>query len=284
MHILRYDTADSIVAVAISADGRVLAGTSGSEVVLWNSILDEPTVLPRKKLGHGQPLCVTFTPEGDPLVVFDNGRIGVYSTPIGISTEVRPLHWYALHPTQPLIAFASGAAVHVWDIVSRKRRFEDHIGTKLWGGLAFDETRQALVGCANGRFEFWSYATGDKLGLSIATSQTLPNAISCSPNGRWLAATTEKRVRVWEIETQTLVKEFPVKGQKQFATLAFHPNGNLIATGSRGLVQQWDQHTWSEVSAHSWRIGATRTMAISPDGTIAAVGGQLGYVAVWDIA
>jgi WD domain, G-beta repeat len=265
------------------ADGRVLAGTSGNEVLLWNSLIDEPMVLPRHpRMGHGSILGLTFTAEGHAVAIFDNGRIVIYTTKFAFYSLPRPAYWFGMHPLCGLVAVGTGSFAHIWDTQARAVPLVIRMAPRFQGALAFDSTREAICANVNGAFQFWSYTSGVSLGLSIGEDQLYPVASACSPDGQFLAVAFENCVRIWEIDSGELAIEIPVSDQLKFTTIAFHPNGKLITTGSRGLVQLWDPHRWTEVAAYAWRIGWTRAFALSPDGTTAAVGGNLGHVAVWD--
>jgi WD40 repeat protein len=67
------------------------------------------------------------------------------------------------------------------------------------------------------------------------------------------------------------------------AGLAAHPDGRLLATISGDQVALWDAPSWQPGKTFSWKVGALRAIAFSPDGMLAAVGGAKGRVVVWDL-
>ncbi len=68
-----------------------------------------------------------------------------------------------------------------------------------------------------------------------------------------------------------------------FTNLAFHPSGRwLAATSTDGTVKLYDVATWALARTFNWKIGRMRSVAFSPDGTVAAAGGDKGQVVVWD--
>ena len=73
-------------------------------------------------------------------------------------------------------------------------------------------------------------------------------------------------------------------GRKHFTGAAFHPSGAyLAATSNDETVKLYDAATWRLARTFTWDIGKMRSIAFSPDGTLAAAGSDKGQVAVWDV-
>ena len=71
---------------------------------------------------------------------------------------------------------------------------------------------------------------------------------------------------------------------KRFTGLAFHPSGRyLAATSNDATVKLYDTSTWEVVQTFDWDIGRLRSVAFSPDGMLAAAGGDKGKIVVWDV-
>jgi WD40 repeat protein len=71
---------------------------------------------------------------------------------------------------------------------------------------------------------------------------------------------------------------------KAFTGLAFHPSGRfLAATSNDATVKFYDTATWKVAEAYDWEIGRLRSVAFSPDGMLAAAGGDKGKIVVWDV-
>ena len=72
--------------------------------------------------------------------------------------------------------------------------------------------------------------------------------------------------------------------RKEFTGLAFHPSGRyLAATSNDATVKLYDTGTWELAHAFDWDIGRLRSVAFSPDGMLAAAGGDRGKIVVWDV-
>lgn len=69
-----------------------------------------------------------------------------------------------------------------------------------------------------------------------------------------------------------------------FTGIAFHPSGRYLAAASNdGTVKFYDTATWAVAKAFAWNVGRVRSVAFSPDGTLAAAGSAGGKVVVWDV-
>lgn len=69
-----------------------------------------------------------------------------------------------------------------------------------------------------------------------------------------------------------------------FTGMAFHPSGRyLAATSNDATVKLYDTASWQLATSFTWDVGRLRSVAFSPDGTLAAVGSDTGRVVVWDV-
>ncbi len=72
--------------------------------------------------------------------------------------------------------------------------------------------------------------------------------------------------------------------RKEFTSIAFHSSGRfLAATSNDATVKLYDTTTWEVARTFTWDIGRMRSIAFSPDGTLAAAGSDKGKVVVWDV-
>jgi len=78
-----------------------------------------------------------------------------------------------------------------------------------------------------------------------------------------------------------LLAEYPFRRADAVAPL---PDGDTVLVASKGAMVRWHAPTGTEFAR--WRLRgmqALRSLAVSPDGTVAAVGGNGGRVVVWDL-
>jgi len=67
-------------------------------------------------------------------------------------------------------------------------------------------------------------------------------------------------------------------------TLRYTPDGNsLISASSDGTVRVWEAATGLQKQCFEMNVGKLLCADVSPDGTMAAVGGATGEIVVWDL-
>jgi WD40 repeat protein len=120
-----------------------------------------------------------------------------------------------------------------------------------------------------------------RLGRSAGTSWT---RLAFVPDGRALFVWDPRLLERWDVTARGRVVRVPHPGRASFWGLAVHPSGRLVLTASGdGVVRYWDATTLALVRALRWGIGKLHAVAVSPDGAVAAAGGDKGQVVVWDV-
>jgi WD40 repeat protein len=117
---------------------------------------------------------------------------------------------------------------------------------------------------------------------------TLPlkaHAVAWCPDSQLIAVGTSDGVALVNGATANMTAQ--AKGHWQaVAAVAVHPHKPMILTGSGDeTVRLWDftETILMPRESFDWQVGRVTTLAISPDGTLAAVGGVSGEVVVWDL-
>lgn len=66
-------------------------------------------------------------------------------------------------------------------------------------------------------------------------------------------------------------------------SIAYLADGqSLLSAGLDGLVKRWELTDFTALSVHDFGVGDCYSLAVSPDGLLAAVGG-LEDIVVWDL-
>jgi WD40 repeat protein len=134
---------------------------------------------------------------------------------------------------------------------------------------------------------------GDVVGTVAERGLSSGSFVLCfGPDGRSLVFSAGRTLFVWDViaarETHRVHLE-----SKHFMDAAFTPDGRRLITASKeGVARVWEvpsarpegvTSTWTCERSFAWDVGPLRAVAVSPDGTRAAVAGDSGRVVVWDL-
>jgi WD40 repeat protein len=106
-----------------------------------------------------------------------------------------------------------------------------------------------------------------------------------SPDGAQLVGSNDMTLMAWPVPGLAAEpRKVRNDSRKHFTGLAYHPDGrHLFATSNDTTVHVFDTHTWDRTGRFTWNLGRLRSVAVSPDGALAAAGGDRGEVVVWDV-
>jgi WD40 repeat protein len=106
--------------------------------------------------------------------------------------------------------------------------------------------------------------------------------LAYSPGGGTLAVVNGKAVYLLSAERD--VPWVTLAHPKQANAVAFTPDGRqILSTCHDGLLRIWDTARGQLVTSYDWGIGQTTAVVVSPDGLTAAVAGQKGQIALFDL-
>ena len=189
--------------------------------------------------------------------------------------------------------------------------------------VAFSPDGTFIVsGASDGTARLWNAANGGILSRLPAVGQV--NSVTVSKHGDFVATGSWDRVKLWDKGTGDLVQEFwesaeamavafsPVDGARLvcgFAngiarmyhvndgylmglrghtdliySVAFSPDGSLVATGSRdGTVRLWNESTGEEVGRLEGHGNYVYSVTFSANGEYLASGGRDHRIRIWDV-
>ncbi|CAG8382220.1 unnamed protein product [Penicillium salamii] len=305
-------------AVAFSPDSRFLASCSGS----WGSdsedniiqLWDAATGALRQTLkGHSDAvISLAFSPKGwllasgshDQSVRLWNPITGALvhtlgSHPMGVDA-------LAFSPCGRLIASGSAVrrakedgTIRLWDTATGTLRKELEGNSGGVNSLIFSPNGRLLVsgsGCLLfGRQEdhivrIWNISTG-KLQHTLGGHSGKVNCVAFSSDGHLFASGSEdSNVRIWDSATGVLRQTLKAHDTVGVKSLAFSPNGRLLASSSFSpghdeddeVVRLWDPAAGTLLQILQGHSGGITSLAFSPNGRQLASGSEDSTVRMWD--
>ena len=129
-------------------------------------------------------------------------------------------------------------------------------------------------------------------GMTVTTSYKDPIfALAFSPNGKRLAAGSQKQIRLWNMGTGNWGKGISSINNSKDGTAVFHgskvlvfsPDSTVLVNGDRnGRIQLWDTTTTNEIVTLNGHTGQVETLHFSPDGKTLVSASQDGTILLWD--
>jgi WD40 repeat protein/transcriptional regulator with XRE-family HTH domain len=244
------DTFSSILCVAVSPDGRLLAGgTCTDEVRTWAA--DNATSL-ATCLGHTDEIrSVAFSPDGRMLASGgEDHTVRLWDSATGHSLKVMQGHtnWVlsvAFSPDEHTLASTSlDQSVRLWDVSTGACIRELHGHTDWVRAVAFRPDGQMLASCGNDQsIRFWDTHTGACIReLQLTTGWV--RIVAFRPDGKLLASAGEDGiVRFWNVETGECLQALQGHIQR-IRMLVWTPDGAMLISGSDDqTIRLWDANT-----------------------------------------
>jgi WD40 repeat protein len=301
----------SVDALAFGPNGRALAATCGTSLVLWDDLTNgtAPRVLKhaaaRRVFGP-----IDFRTDGRAVVCHSDRGPLVRS----LESDVAILIPAASFGVLCRAAFAPDGAVAVADyrpggsnrgVLELQRPGDGTPPAVVWSVPTREIPTTAAVIAADGTLAVflqgaietttqWRSAVvyhDANTGNVVRTSGPGPMvsgryALSLA-HGR-LVQVRDDSFSVWRIDGANdwsrQERAMENDSRRNFTGIAFHPSGRyLAATSNDETVKLYDAHTWEVARAFTWKAGRMRSVCFSPDGALAAAGTDKGQVIVWDV-
>lgn len=297
-----------------SPDGHLLATVGGSEggaegapnpklaeIRIWDMARQRASAAMQ---GHQDAvLCAAFTPDSQTLVtgskdhtliVWDVSR-GLHNVVVGLKEHTLRGHTgrvssVSISPDGAwMVSAADDGEVRVWD--TTRWRCERVISTGrsglcrsacspsggfvaatwrsvgpvlIWGTKKWEESFRLVL---------WPEDDSEDYDLAF------------SPDGNFLAVLSPKLLRIWDLSSCQVAIAIDAPAAR---SLAYSPNGRLLATAGWDLKTKFDVHLWDPLTGNSLRRlngqhNALYTVCFSPEGNRLACGGRDLTVHLWEL-
>jgi WD40 repeat protein len=291
-------TFSSILAIAYSPDGRVLAASdSNGEIRLWD-VQDRQCLLTCS--GHTNWVrAIKFSPDGRYLASSSDDRtLKLWDLQDGtcLKTIGDGIHslGFSFSPDGRYLASGSdNNHIYYWDLHTGSciRQFEGH---QHWSmSVKFHPQGHQLVsGSADGTLRVWDVASGNCLRI-WSGHENWVTTVDYSPDGKTiLSGSLDGCLRLWDA---TGVTDPPLASQEcrlvltghgdEIWSAVFSPDGSRFASaGVGGLLRIWrtiDGRCIHQLEGHSDRLWS---VAFHPDGHCLASGGEDRAIRFWQVS
>jgi WD40 repeat protein len=178
-----------------------------------------------------------------------------------------------------LITVGGNSRLHLWDIATGKEihHFPDEQRSMTTYAAAFSPDGRTFATGGSFGFSLWQTNTGKRL---YTMEWSTVYSLSFTPDGKALATgTLHKGPALWDATSGEKIADL----QEQAAgastnrvglhSLAFAPNGRLLASTHESSVTLWDMARRKEIHRLEGHDKPVHTAAFSPDGKLLASGG-----------
>ena len=258
-------------------------------------------LLARREVGvfrhDGGVTHAAFSPEGDRIVTssFDN-TARVWSVRDGSEIVVLRGHTKALERAafssdgKRIVTAARDGTARVWDAeTGREISTLQDAGRVTYATFSPDGDRVVTAAFDGGQARVWDARTGNRI-ASLAGTTLGSKHISFSPDGRMLATTHHRMVRLWAADDGKEIATLPhetelLNDRRKFVAYAvFSPDGSRLVTLSEreDPPRLFDVASRTEIAVLRGHTSMSLRGAFSPDGQLVATASIEGSVKLWD--
>ncbi|HEY9811435.1 MAG TPA: WD40 repeat domain-containing serine/threonine-protein kinase [Halomicronema sp.] len=276
-----------VSSISLSPDEKTLAsGSHDGTIKIWDTNTGQ---LIHNIEGDPYIHAVAFTPDGQTLISAGhqsiinlvNPQTGKYIKKLTqLDQEFESL---AISPDGEILATGENTGIiKLWEIKTGAL-YETLISpdTQAWHGvnaLAFSPNGQFLVSSS----EVWDLKTNKRL-YNFTPEAIWAHSIAISPDCQSFAVTgdMDKTAKLLNVRNGQIIRKF--KGHlKSLRALAFHPNGEIIASGSKdGRIKLWNIHTGHSIQTLSGHSKVVTNLIFCRNGNTLISASQDKKVKIW---
>ena len=191
----------------------------------------------------------------------------------------------------------AGNTVQLWDATTGEKRTTLRLQTQRAASIVYspDGNTIATARKRDNTVYLWDAATGKSKGTLERVGTGSVQSFMYAPDGKTIATAggwTDNIVQLWDAQTGAL-KTTLTGHTKRVNSVAYSPDGNIIASGSKdGTVRLWDTATGKQKAILNhmswmnflfpWVNSPVNSVAYSPDGNTVAVASMDSKLRLWD--
>ena len=178
---------------------------------------------------------------------------------------------------------STGNTLHVWDVIENRSVLTEIYEDSVWNLSWSPDAEYIAVDQAEGVTLIDPF-TGEVIQTLKGTDTYLASSPVWSPDGKKLAMADYTDILVWDVDQSTRLHS--LRGHtKQIDTLAWSPDGSLIASGSYDeTIRLWDPTTGRSLAVFREPKKPIYAISFSPDGSLLVGGSSYGQLLIWGIA
>ncbi len=252
--------------------------------VLWEPLINVPQGLGGVEWQFSpdgrQLLSQAFSPGDDTPWLWDTASLALHSKIEDFSASRFNA---VISPDDQDIAFtfinAYGISLetHLWKVEDSQEQFlAQDIAVTANGSAQFSPDSQTLVTSENdGSVRLWNAATGQQMQRLTKDSIGVSDTSTFSPDGRLVAASDEKNVYLWDVQSGQRLATFPAPN-RMITLLTFTPDGSTLVMADNNIhlaptsmgLWVWDVKTLRQrlaLTPQSVKLSADHTVAVVND-------------------
>ena len=239
---------DDMNGIAFSPDGKkiVCASQKKDNLLLWD-IQHTPDHEENKNMKCWISESVTFSPDSSMIAVGGLGQVTLYYAETGKQIGFHP-------PNSAQVL-----------------------------SVAFSPDGKTLASATDHEIYLWDIDSAQPITTIKSNSGKMVKSIAISPDGRNIASGgMDESLTLWDAVTGIQRNKFELK-TGHVNTIAFTPDGNTLAVGTKGVLHLLDMPTSQIKSVRLAHLGRILSLMFSPDGKTLACGGSSGLVVLIDV-